>query len=58
MNFTERFEETFEDELKEFDNSGDLDLLAAVKNFVEKTFDLQMISPCIKTRIFMFPPKL
>jgi hypothetical protein len=55
LNFTERFEETFEDELKEFENSGDLDLLAAVKNFVEKSFDLQMISPLTLSN--QIPPK-
>lgn len=44
-NFTETIDEMYENELKEFESNGDLDLLSPVKSLVEKMFDVYMIYP-------------
>ncbi|MFX0029937.1 MAG: hypothetical protein ACFE8B_12050 [Candidatus Hermodarchaeota archaeon] len=44
-NFTDILEVDYEDELQEFDKTGDLNILKPVKNLVEKIFEVTMIYP-------------
>ncbi|MFX0155123.1 MAG: hypothetical protein ACFE9Q_11400 [Candidatus Hodarchaeota archaeon] len=43
--FTDHLERDYEDELQEFDKTGDLNILKSVKNLVEKIFEVNMIYP-------------
>ncbi|MFX1347519.1 MAG: hypothetical protein ACFE92_02500 [Promethearchaeota archaeon] len=44
-NFTDILEGDYEDDLQEFDKTGDLSILDPVKNLVEKIFEITMIYP-------------